>query len=262
MLIPLSQATNTDGSTAANSAKIADGFVLTADALRLTLDERQEQITAELNAVRADNIDRVAADLKRIILTVHVPQTVEDSIASAYNQLQKPLLMRLSPIGGVKNPLKPTIVLAIEDKKSALDALRMLYAEMFTADNLGVDINVDAAIIIQTMPLAASTYRIIHTGNSTIIEAQQGFGAWVDYGENDRFLFEGEELKMTEIGTGNGIFTKELKPGQRLAITAGDAQDMYAYAKTLFPYSPLLLARLSDKTFVCLGCSASVPEAK
>ena len=258
MLIPLAQATTNEGSAAASSAKIADGFVLTGEAMLATLDERQEQITSSLHAIRPDNLERVAADLKRVILTVRVPRSVEDSIQQAFDSLKKPVLMRLSPIAAVKNPLKPVIVLSLEDKKSALDALRMLYAEMFSPENLRVDIGVDATIIIQSMPQAASTYRVIHTGEYTIIEAQQGFGAWVDYGESDRFLFQGDELKASEQGTANGLFTKDLKEKQRIAVSEIEAREMLAYCKTLFPLSPLLLARLADKSFVCLGCSASL----
>jgi hypothetical protein len=258
MLKSLSQATSADGSAAMNSANIAEGFVLTAAAMDKTLDERKEQIVSELEAVSDDNVDRVAADLKRVILTVHVPRDVEHAVSEAFDQLQKPILMRLSPIAAVKNPLKPTIVLSIEDKKSALDALRMLYAEMFTADNLRVDTETAAAIIMQNMPLAASTYRVISTEQHTIVEAQQGFGAWVGFGESDRFLFNSGELKTSEHGTALGIFGKELKQKPRLAISENEASEMYAYCKTLFPKNPLLLARLSDKSFVCLGCSTSL----
>jgi len=250
-----------EGSAASNSAKIADGYVLTGEAMLTTLDERQEQINNLLAAVTPDNVEAVAVDLKRIILTLHVPHSVEAAVEEAFNKLQKPVLMRLSPIGNIKNPLKPTIVLSLEDKKSALDALRMLYAEMFTPENLKVDITVDAAIIIQSMPQAVSTYRVIHTGEYTIIEAQQGFGAWVDYGENDRFLFQAEELKLSEHGTANGLFTKMLKEKQRIATTESEAREMYAYCKTLFPNSPLLVARLADKSFACLGCSASLDRS-
>lgn len=260
MIIELSQATIADGNAAAESAKIAKGFVLTAAAMEACIEERSEQVASELKIRTAENNVRVAAEVQRAILTLHVPKSVEHAAESAFEQLEKPIMMRLSPIGAVKNPLKPAIVLDIKDKKAVLDALRMLYGEMYSAENLATeDENRLATVIMQSMPSAESTYRVLQTGEHAIVEGQQGFGSLVGFGEPERFLYQGDEFKRFEPGTKNGIFyQKYFKEMSRIAIGEPEAREVLAFARTLDTKAPLLLIRLKDKSFVCLGCGPSV----
>lgn len=257
MITELKTATMTDGEAAASSASTATvpGYVLQTPAMTATLDERAEQITNLLNVLGTDNNEAVAEDIKDVILTVHVPAEVEDAVEQAFDKLEKPVLMRLSAVGSIADPLAPAMILGLEDMKSVLDALRMLYAEMHSAANLATgDKHRQAAIIIQPMLALANTYRVLRSGDHTVIEATQGYGAWVGYGEPERYLFTGDELTKGTPGDdrgllfdGDGIYEE-----RRETLTEEDIRECFAYAKAI-QSTPLLVGRRQDGSFVCYG---------
>jgi hypothetical protein len=261
MIIPLTQATEQQGQAAARSALVATvvGHVLTTDAMDASLDERQEQINALLNVYGQENAERVAAELGVIIHTVHVPKQVENEIEhQAFDTLEKPVLMRLSPVGKVADPLEPAIVLGIEDKKAVLDALRMLYAEMYTAPNLATgDTNRHASIIMQPMPRYTATFRVFTHNHFTIIEAEQGYGALVNFGEPDRFLYENGALTAHQPGNAEGIFfEKHIVAKKREEVSKELGEKVYAYAHPLLEKAraPLLIGLTPAGELSCLGC--------
>jgi hypothetical protein len=258
MITELSNATSAHGQAAAASAQTATvpGFVLSPAAMPLTLDERMEQVNNLLKVRDEENNEAVAEDLRDVILTVQVPEEVEDALESAFNKLPKPLLMRLSPIGPIADPLGPTMVVGLQDMKSALDALRMLYAGMHSAENLSLGSgNHETAIIVQPLTHIASTYRVLRSNQFTVVEATHGLGAWVGYGEPDRFLFEGDELKKEQPGDNKAVLLTEGKvhEGKRTPTSNDAARAAFDFAKQFAGDAPILLARKIDGELVSYG---------
>lgn len=267
MIISLSQATTTYGSAAAAAAqfpieaKPIRGFVLSPEAMSIVLNERQEQIENLVRVRTTENIDRVAADLKRTVLTVHVPKEVEQALETAYNDLDQPVMMWLSPIGAVKDPLAPALVIGVNDQKAMLDGLRMLYAEMYSAENLTTeDEDRSAAIVIQSLPHARSTYRIIPAGEHTIVEASEGYSSWVGYGEPDRFLYQGNTLVRQERGTPEGVDIEEgnVVETKRGFISENEAAEVLAFVKPFLRNQPVLIARTAEG-FVAVAALPKMP---
>lgn len=257
MITDLKAATPAHGKAAAASAQTATvpGYVLAAEAMQATLDERMEQVTNLLKVRDEENNESVAEDIRDVILTVHVPAQVEDPLEDAFNKLRKPVLLRLSPIDPVADPLSPSMIIGLEEMKPVLDALRMLYAEMHSAANLEHSDEHRTAIIIQSLLPLQSTYRVLRSGSHTVIEATHGLGAWVGYGEPDRFLFEGDQLQKSEGGDNKAILMGEtIKEGTRTPTSNDDAKSVFDFAKQFSGDAPLLIARKNDGDLVSYGC--------
>ncbi len=262
------EVTESDGSAAFMTAELAKenpivpGAVLSAQSMIDSLAERQEQLSNLLKVHNPENQERVAAELRRVIITVHVPKSTQEALADIIQPLNAPVLMRLSNVSAVTNPLAPTMILGLSDGKLMLDALRMLFAEMYSAENLDVDSSTrTASIVIQEQPELTATWRILRTGNHVIVEGTKGLGCWVGVGEPDRFLFEGEEFQHAENGDAEGIaWDNGIVDHERLPLGGEEAQALIAFAK---PYmaktmQPLFFASTA-KGFVCLGAGARVP---
>lgn len=273
MLRKWSDVTSEDGTAAHETARLAanlpvvDGAVVPASAMPHVLSEREEQITALVDVVDNENITRVAEELKRTIITVHVPKDVQADVDAALDMITRPVLMRLSPSGTVADPLAPTMIIGIEDEKLALDAMRMLYAELYSAENLAATEERKGAIIMQRMPPLTATYRVIRHGAHTIVEGTRGLGAWVGFGEPDHFLFENGAFVKAENGDTKGVTWDDDAPKEfaRTPLGGEDAQKLLDFAK---PYldaapenSPLLFCA-TENGFLCLGAGpAIVPKA-
>lgn len=261
--------TTSEGSAAAMTAALAQshavapGVVIPAQAMSDTLSLRHEQIAALLAVRDGTNDERVASELKRTIITLRVPDALSEAIDDQLRELKFPILVRLSPIDTIANPLAPTIVLGLHDGKSVLDALRMLYAEMFTAENLAQNTDEHrASVIMQSQPAAAATFRIIPLEENIVIEATQGLGAWVGYGEPDRFLITNGELIQSEHGDGAGIrFENGFQEFSRSPITSEQASLVYEFAKPMLEgaTTPLLFAA-TESGFICLGATTELPQ--
>jgi hypothetical protein len=224
--------------------------------------ERREQINALLNVRTEENDERVGEELKRTILTVHVPHEVQEALAEIVKPLQAPIIMRLSNVGAVANPLAPTMIIGLDEPKRMLDAVRMLYDEMYSEENLelGED-DRSAAIIIQEQPAVSATWRIIRHGRNTFVEGTRGLGAWVGVGEPDRFLFLDGAFSKAENGDDHGIeWQGALEKFTRTPLGGEEATKLLEFAK---PYldtcsQPLLFAS-TESGFVCLGAGAALP---
>ncbi len=266
MLVPLAQSSSSEGKAAAETAKlfahttVAAGYVLQAGAMAASLSERQEQVDSLLKARNRENIQGVAEDLKDVILTIHVPKEVETALEEAFENLEKPILLRLSPVGSIASPLDPSIILGLQEMKPVLDALRMMYAEMYTAKNLLMeDRDHSTAVIIQPMPKLQQAFRVLKQGQYTIIEGSYGYGAWVGYGEPDRYLFDGDEFKHNEMGDEKGVFWEEgFSEGVRRHISEADAKAVLAYVKHFPTEAPILVSRDASGSCTTLGCLTPV----
>lgn len=269
MLRKWSEITADDGSAASATAQLAanlpviDGAVVPASAMPRVLSEREEQINALVDVVDNENIERVAEELKRTIITIHVPKDIQKDIDQALDAVTKPVLMRLSPSGTVADPLAPTMIIGIADEKLALDAARMLYAELYSAENLAATEERKGAIIIQRMPHLTATYRIIRHGAHIIVEGTRGFGAWVGYGEPDHFLFENDAFVRAEHGDGKGVAWDDDAPKEFLRTPLGgeDAEKLLAFAKPYLDAAPMnspLLFCATENGFLCLGAGPAI----
>jgi hypothetical protein len=269
MLTPITQATAADGSAAEQTAilsrhaPIAKGYVIQASVMDLCFDERREQIDNLLKVRTAENNESVAEELHTIISTVHVPKPVVDALKEAFESIRKPVLMRLSPIGKVANPLEPAMILALDDMKSVLDAVRLLYAEMYSADNLATeDDNRSTALIMQEMPDFEYTFRVIKHNEHMIVEGEHGYGAFVAYGEPERFLFTNGNPAGSEPGSGQGIFFEKgsFREAARKPLTVAQAQAALDYAQQLFTqvHTPLLIGVSDRGVYSPLGCISHI----
>jgi len=258
-----------DGSAAYETAQLAanhpiiEGAVIPASAMPEVLSEREEQITALVDVVDNENIERVAEELKRTILTLHVPKNVQKAIDSALDIVARPVVMRLSPSGTVADPLAPTMIIGIAEEKLALDAARMLYAELYNAENLAATDERKGAIIMQRMPPVTATYRIIRAGATTIVEGTRGIGAWVGFGEPDHFLFENGAFVKAEHGDTKGVTWDDDAPKEfaRLPLGGEDAEKLLAFAKPYLDSAPVnspLLFCATENGFLCLGAGPAI----
>lgn len=260
-----------DGSAASETAQLAanhaiiDGAVIPASVMPGILSEREEQINSLVNVVDEENIERVAAELKRTILTIHIPKQVQKDIDAILDSVTRPVLVRLSPVGAVADPLAGTMIVGLEDEKLMLDAIRMLYAELYSAKNLAATDERAGAIIVQRMPDVTATYRIIRSGSFTIVEGARGLGVWVGFGEPERFLYENNVFAKAEHGDTKGVQWEEGAPKEfsRLPLGGDDAEKLLAFAQPLLASAPEtspLLFCSTENGFLCLGAGPAVPK--
>jgi hypothetical protein len=226
--------------------------------MRESLAERGEQISALLDARNPENEERVAAELERTILTVHIPREVQEALAAAVQPLHAPILFRLSPRASVANPLAPMMIVGLSDGKLMLDAMRMLYAELYSVENLELDEeDRTGALIVQEQPTVSATWRVLQLGTNTVVEGTRGLGCWVGAGEPDRFLFANGAFQRAENGDTEGVTWDDgITTFDRTPLGGDDAQQLLEFAK---PYldactQPLLFGT-TDSGFVCLGAS-------
>jgi hypothetical protein len=262
-----------DGSAAYETARLAanhpiiDGAVIPASIKSIVLAEREEQLSSLVDVVDAENIERVVAELRKVILTVHVPRSVQADVEAILKDMAKPVLARLSPSGAVANPLAPTMIIGLLEGKLFLDAIRMLYAELYTAQNLLATEDRRGAIIVQHMPDVNTTYRILRSDSFTIVEGTRGLGCWVGYGEPDRFLFENGVFARSEHGDEKGVAWDVHAPKQftRQPLGGEDAQRLLAWAQPYLATAPAnsqLLFCATDNGFFCLGAGPSIASKR
>jgi hypothetical protein len=147
------------------------------------------------------------------------------------------------------------MIIGLEDGKSMLDAARMLYAELFNEGNLAAGSDRTAAIIIQRQPDVIATWRVIRSGEHTVLEGTRGLGCWVGYGEPDRVLFTNGAFVRVEHGDGKGVAWNDgPEEFARVPLGGDDATKALEFAK---PYlerteQPILLAQ-TENGWLCLG---------
>lgn len=159
------------------------GFVLGPQALSSYVDNLVGVEELVGSVTDTSSVARVDQELRRRFLTGRVPEDVTQALVEALEVLgldknlqvtDKPLIAFLS----TDEPLaKPAVIINVIGKKSLADAIRTLYARLYTHPYPEATPN--ASIILARMPSAQSTAHVSLDEERAVVHAVHGWGLLV-----------------------------------------------------------------------------------
>ncbi|HZZ50077.1 MAG TPA: PEP/pyruvate-binding domain-containing protein [Pseudonocardia sp.] len=241
---------------------VPPGFTVTTDAYAEFLhhgDLGEAIVTrvASLDYDRADELERVTGEIRRLVTDHPLPESIADGIVSAYDELGSDSYVAVRSSGTAEDLAEASFAglhdtyLDIRGVDAVLDAVRRCWASLWTARatsyrrTMGFDATTGIAVVVQRM-VSSEVAGVLFTANpmtaetdEIVVNASWGLGeaivsgittpdeytvAHSDLRVKEKLLGSKERQVVREPRTGVGTVEQSVPEEQRVRFTLSDEQ--------------------------------------